>query len=198
MPFDHFDLISSCYNKTAQFSAPAALLALLALQPDDLLLDAGGGTGRVAEALHRMVKRVVVVDLSRGMLRHATDKDLVTTCAPVEHLPFPSNVFNRIIMVDALHHVSDQRQTVSELWRVLAPGGKMVIIEPDIHKFAVKMIAIGEKVLLMRSHFLPAERIIALFKDQNAHPRIIFSEFNVWVYAEKVSSTGATIPPILL
>ena len=197
MPFEHFDLIAGLYNRTAQFSAPASLLTLLELQPDHLLLDAGGGTGRVAEALCRLVRRVIVVDLSRGMLRHASYKDLATACAPVEHLPFTSSVFNRIIMVDALHHVSNQHQTISELWRVLAPGGRIVIIEPDIHKFAVKLIAIGEKVLLMRSHFLPVEKIIALFSNQKAQPRIVIDDFNVWVCAEKEGSSSASISPIL-
>jgi demethylmenaquinone methyltransferase/2-methoxy-6-polyprenyl-1,4-benzoquinol methylase len=100
-------------------------------------------------------------------------------------------------MVDALHHVSDQGQTVSELWRVLAPGGRLIIIEPDIHKFAIKLIAIGEKLLLMRSHFLPAERISALFANQNAQPQVIYDEFNVWICAEKINNTGALISPVL-
>jgi len=186
MPFDHFDLIAGLYNRTAQFSAPAPLLDLLALPHNGLLLDAGGGTGRVAESLRSMVRETVVADLSRGMLRHAADKGLEMACAPAEHLPFASSAFDRIIMVDALHHVFDQCQTITELWRVLAPGGRIVIIEPDIHKFMVKLIAIGEKMLLMRSHFLPAEKIAALFAYQNAHVRVISDEFNVWVCAEKV------------
>jgi demethylmenaquinone methyltransferase/2-methoxy-6-polyprenyl-1,4-benzoquinol methylase len=186
MPFDHFGWIASLYNRTAQFSAPAPLLSLLALPPDGLLLDAGGGTGRVAEALRSIVREVVVTDLSRGMLRHAADKGLATACAPVEHLPFASSAIDRIIMVDVLHHVFDQQQTVNELWRVLAPGGKIVIIEPDIHKFAVKLIAFGEKMLLMRSHFLPAEKIAALFAHKDAHVRVISDEFNIWVCTEKV------------
>jgi len=186
MPFDHFDLIAGLYNRTAQFSPPALLLDLLALPPNGLLLDAGGGTGRVAEALRSMVREVVVADLSRGMLRHAADKGLAMACTPAEHLPFASSTFDRIIMADALHHVFNQLQTVAELWRVLAPGGRIVIIEPDIHKFAVKLIAIGEKMFLMRSHFLPAEKIAALFAYQNTHVRVISDEFNVWVCAEKV------------
>jgi ubiquinone/menaquinone biosynthesis C-methylase UbiE len=185
MPFDHFDLIASFYNRKAIFSTPALLLDLLALQPDSLMLDAGGGTGRVAEALNNMVHDVVVADLSRGMLLHATDKGLAATCAPAEHLPFASNTFDRIIMVDALHHVFDQRQTVTELFRVLAPGGRVVIIEPDIHKFVVKVIAIAEKLLFMRSHFLPAENIAALFVNQNTQVRIVPFELNVWICAEK-------------
>jgi len=185
MPFDHFDLIAGLYNRAAQFSAPAPLLDLLALPPSGLMLDAGGGTGRVAEALRSMVREVVVADLSRGMLRHAADKGLATACALAEHLPFASSAFDRIIMVDALHHVFDQRQTATELWRVLSPDGRIVIIEPDIHKFAVKLIAIGEKMLFMRSHFLPAEKIAALFANQITHMGVFFDESNVWVWAEK-------------
>jgi demethylmenaquinone methyltransferase/2-methoxy-6-polyprenyl-1,4-benzoquinol methylase len=186
MPFDHFDLIAGLYNRTGQFNAPASLLDLLDLRPGDLLLDLGGGTGRVAKALCSFVRKVIVADLSRVMLRHAAVKDLATTCAPAELLPFASGAFDRIIMVDALHHVFDQRQTVAELWRVLAPGGRVVIIEPDIYKFMVKLIAIGEKMLLMRSHFLTAEQITALFSNQNSHVRVINDEFNVWVCIERV------------
>jgi ubiquinone/menaquinone biosynthesis C-methylase UbiE len=185
VPFDHFNLIAGLYNRTAKFSIPARLFDLFALPSEGLLLDAGGGTGRVAEVLRRMVKEVVVADISRGMLRFAVDKGLATACASAEHLPFASGTFDRIIMVEALHHVFDQRQTITELWRVLAPGGRIVIIEPDIHKFAVKLIAIGEKMLLMRSHFLPAEEIASLFANNNTHVRVISDEFNVWVGAEK-------------
>jgi ubiquinone/menaquinone biosynthesis C-methylase UbiE len=186
MPFDHFDIIAGIYNRTAQFSAPPELLEVLNLPFDGLLLDAGGGTGRVAESLRKMVRQVFVADISRGMLKHASVKSLLATCAPVEKLPFASGVIDRVIMVDALHHVFDQEQAILELWRVLAPGGRIVIIEPNIHKFGVKLIAVAEKILLMRSHFLPAERIVALFADQNPHIWIVSNEGNVWVCAEKV------------
>ena len=186
MPFDHFDMIAGVYNRTAQFFAPQALLDMLDLPFDGLLLDAGGGTGRVAESLRKMVRQVFVADISRGMLRHASEKNLASTCASVENLPFASGVINRIIMVDALHHVFDQQQAILELWRVLAPGGRIVIIEPDIHKFAVKVIAFIEKILLMRSHFLPAEKIAALFADLNPPITIVSDDRNVWICAEKV------------
>ncbi len=159
---------------------------MLDLPPNGLLLDAGGGTGRVAEALRNMVRRLWLLIFREVCYVHAVNKGLLTTCAPAELLPFASSTFDRIIMVDALHHVFDQRQTVTDLWRVLAPGGRIVIIEPDIHKFAVKLIAIGEKMLFMRSHFLPAEKIAALFANHNAYVRVIVNEFNVWICAEKV------------
>ena len=186
MPFNHFDLIAGLYNRTAQFCPSESLLEMLALPLNALLLDVGGGTGRIAEVFRRMVREVVVADTSRGMLRHAANKGLTTTCTPAERLPFASFVFDRIIMVDTLHHVFDQQQTILEIWRVLAPGGRIVIIEPDIGKFPVKLIATGEKILLMRSHFLSVEGITALFVNLDIDLKVSFNEFNVWVCAEKV------------
>ena len=186
MPFDHFDLIASFYDQFGTFRPSALLMNGLSLSPSCTLLDAGAGTGRVAAALRSLVRQVFVVDLSRGMLRRAAAKGLAAVCAPVETLPFPSGILDRIIMVDALHHVFDQRLTTRELFRVLSSGGRIVIVEPDIHKCSVKAIAIGEKVLLMRSHFLTGENIAALFTDPFAKTSVLYEGFNVICIVEKV------------
>jgi len=162
------------------------LSGLLSLSPNCLLLDAGGGTGRVAAALRSQVGNVIVADLSRGMLRHASAKGLATVCAPAELLPFPSGSFDRIILVDALHHVIDQGRTARELFRLLTPSGRLVIVEPDIRKPIVKVIAIGEKVLLMRSHFLTGDKIAALFVGMDAKIGLFYEELNVVCIAERV------------
>jgi ubiquinone/menaquinone biosynthesis C-methylase UbiE len=185
MPFDHFNLIAGCYDRAAQFTVTEPLLRLLALSSENILLDAGGGTGRVATALRGMVSNIVVADLSRGMLRRAANKGLATICTPLEYLPFSSGTFDRVIMVDALHHVFDQRLTAHELWRTLAPGGRILIIEPDIHQFVVKLLALGEKTLLMRSHFLPFEEITAFYVNFNAQISVVHSENDVIVLVEK-------------
>ena len=189
MQFDHFDLIAGVYDRAGQFIVTERLLGLLSLSPDLILLDAGGGTGRVAAALRGKVKETLVVDTSRGMLRSAAGKDLATACSQVEYLPFPSASIDRILMMDALHHVMDQRKTASELWRVLAPGGRILIVEPDIRKLSVKMIALGEKLLLMRSHFLNSGEIAALFKASDVKVEVFFDEFNIFFVAEKIRQT---------
>jgi ubiquinone/menaquinone biosynthesis C-methylase UbiE len=163
MPFDHFNLIAWFYDRAGEFIIYEPLLGLLALSPEDLFLDVGGGTGRVAAAIRGMVQKVFVVDVAWGMLRRATGKGLAVVCSPAESLPFPSESINRILIMDALHHVLDQRMVARELWRVLTPGGRILVVEPDIHKLSVKLLAIGEKLLLMRSHFLTKEEISSLF-----------------------------------
>ncbi len=149
------------------------------------MLDVGGGTGRVALALRSMVKNVFIVDVSNGMLRRAADKGLAAVHAPAESLPFPAGSVDRIIMMDALHHVKDQRQAAHELWRVLAPGGRILIVEPDIRKAYVKLIALGEKLLLMHSHFLTSQEICALFNEQNVMVEVVFNEFNIFLNISK-------------
>jgi demethylmenaquinone methyltransferase/2-methoxy-6-polyprenyl-1,4-benzoquinol methylase len=89
-------------------------------------------------------------------------------------------------MVDALHHVVDQGKTARELFRLLTPGGRIAVIEPDIHKPVVKIVALGEKMLLMRSHFLDGKKIVALFTDSEAKVSVFHEGYNVIAIAEKV------------
>lgn len=88
-------------------------------------------------------------------------------------------------MVDALHHVVNQAETASELWRVLKPGGRLLIEEPNFDLFRGKFIAYAEKLALMRSHFLSPEQIIALFDGKKADRRIELEEAMAWIIIDK-------------
>ena len=88
-------------------------------------------------------------------------------------------------MVDALHHVIDQAQTAKELFRVLRPGGRLVVEEPDIDTFGVKLIAVAEKLAGMRSRILNARKMAALFALPGAQVRVQKGRGTVWVVVEK-------------
>lgn len=48
-----------------------------------------------------------------------------------EELPLPDSSVDRILMVHALEFTENPRETLKELWRILAPGGRLVIVVPN-------------------------------------------------------------------
>lgn len=76
--------------------------------------------------------------------------------------------------------------TSAERWT--NSGGRLVIEEPDLRFFGVKLLALAEKFALMRSHFLSPPRIAELLGYSNAKVYIEMSarSVNAWVIAEKV------------
>ena len=183
---DHFGLLAPLYETFIQPKDPEELSTLTDCTTSSALLDAGGGTGRVAQFMLEKANPVVVADLSFKMLAEASQKEgLHPVCSPTETLPFPDNSFQCIIMVDALHHVIHHQRTINELWRLLAPGGTIVIEEPDVRTIPVILIAIAEKLALMRSHFLSPPRIAALFDFPDADLNIQKNTSTAYIIAKK-------------
>ena len=160
---DHFGLLAPFYERFIPPPDPMQLQTLLNLPTAGRMLDAGGGTGRVASLLQPMVGKLVLSDESGKMLKQAQTKGkLQPMLGRVERFPFPDNSFDRALVVDALHHFHNQEQAIAELLRVLKKGGRLVIEEPDIRRFAIKLVALAEKLALMGSHFHTPEEIAAI------------------------------------
>lgn len=183
----HFDFLAPFYDRAIPPPEPERLARLLRLPIAGALLEAGGGTGRVAARLAGQVGQLVVSDLSAQMLAEVRAKAL---CCPVqarvERLPFPDGFFDRVLVVDALHHFSDQPGGIADLVRVLKPGGRLVIEEPDIERSQVKLIALAEKLALMGSHFHSPEAIRDMLAAHGLSAIIERDELiTAWVVADK-------------
>lgn len=183
MGFDHFSAIAPIYARVT-YSKKEVMRELARLPVPGRLLDVGGGTGRVATAICEYVDDIIIADVSFGMLTHSPQTALKPVCGASEDLPFADNFFERVIMVDALHHVIDHARSAHEMLRVLKPGGVLVIEEPDIRTFGVKLIALAEKLLLMRSHFLSPAQIAGLFTT--AESEIRAADGTAWVLVNKI------------
>lgn len=180
--FDHFDAIAHLYDRLIRPRADDPLPGILAAQPSDFVLDIGGGTGRRAQALAGDGARVVVCDFSPRMARQAQGKGLAAAVGSVLRLPFPDDVAERVLVVDAFHHFVQpsaalaQPLAATELLRVLKPGGRLVVEEPDIRRSGVKLIALMERVLLMRSRFLTPDDLAAVFRAAGAQVIAVFDD----------------------
>ncbi len=183
---NHFDFAAPVYDRVIRGQSIDRLRALARLTTDDWLLDIGGGTGRIAQGLRPYVRGVCVLDRSSGMLREAASKGALAPCrAGAEALPFESGAFAKIVAVDAFHHIQEQAAAAQEFLRVLAPGGTLVIEEPDIRRASVKLVALGEAVALMRSHFLKPSALTRFFATAEVRIRVVEEAPNFWVVVEK-------------
>jgi demethylmenaquinone methyltransferase/2-methoxy-6-polyprenyl-1,4-benzoquinol methylase len=185
--FDHFDILAPLYDRLIRIPENDQLARVVGLPIAGRMLDAGGGTGRIAQQLVDRVGMMVISDISVNMLRQAHQKDGLC-CAvgsETEKIPFADASFERVIVVDAYHHLLDQAQSLREFWRVLAPGGRLVIEEPDIRRFGVKLLALAEKLALFRSHFECAEKIAATLETFGAKTDVQRDGITVWIVGVK-------------
>jgi ubiquinone/menaquinone biosynthesis C-methylase UbiE len=183
---DHFGLLSPFYDRVMRQPDPGPLLRRLGLPHAGALLEVGGGTGRVSSQLRPHIGRLVICDLSSRMLGQARSKgDARLVQSRAETLPFPEGSFDRILVVDALHHFADQPAAMRELARVLAPGGRLVIQEPDIRRLPVKLIALAETLALMNSHFFQPEEIRGMAGDANLEAWAEADGLAAWIVAQK-------------
>ena len=160
---DHFDLIASIYDRLIGPPDTERLQQLLNLPTDGWLLDGGGGTGRVSSRLNGLVGHIVVSDLSHR-----------------------DGFFDRVLVVDALHHFCDQGEAIEDLLRVLKPGGRLVIEEPDYNHEGIKLLAFAEKMLLMRSHFYTPKKIQKIIVSCGFSAKIEYDDrYTAWVVVEK-------------
>ena len=111
---------------------------LLKKHQPKLILDIATGTGDCAiEALSLNPEKIIGVDISEGMLsvgreklikKNLTDK-IQLISGDSEFLPFEDNFFDAVIVSFGVRNFENLEKGLSDMLRVLKPGGKVVILE---------------------------------------------------------------------
>ena len=101
------------------------------------VLDVGCGTGVFAARIRAALpeSKVWGVDLVRGMLNKGAERwrHLVGSVTPIqgdsERLPFADNSFDVVTCANSFHHYPHQHQAVAEMFRVLKPSGRIMMVD---------------------------------------------------------------------
>ncbi len=154
----HFDRWSETYENDSAArwlrEIQTQALAAVALTPSDVLLDLGCGTGAAVRDAAANVSRAVGFDLSPGMIAQARDRARAAGLENVEfhtgdvsgRLPFEDGAFTALVCTTAFHHFPSPRDTIEEMSRVLAPGGRVVIADANRRHPAVFALDLALRV----------------------------------------------------
>lgn len=117
------------------------LLRAAQLTGSERVLDAGCGAGHASAAVAPFAAEVTALDLSEAMLKQTAQlaaarglTNVTALQADVEAIPCADGVFDRVISRYSAHHWPDPSAALSEIWRVLKPGGMFIlgdIIAPE-------------------------------------------------------------------
>jgi ubiquinone/menaquinone biosynthesis C-methylase UbiE len=125
-----FDVIAEKYDQwydsaegVAIFNAELKCLQSINTRPEGRWIEAGVGTGRFASAMGIPEG----IDPSLQMLAIARKRGIRATAGSAEHLPFPDNTFDGILMVVTLCFINDAPNALSECRRILLPSGKFLL-----------------------------------------------------------------------
>jgi len=115
---------------------------LLHLVPKITIADLGAGEGLVSQLLARRAEKVICVDNSPKMVEFGVElarrngfTNLSYKLGDIEEVPLKDNSVDLALLSQALHHAQRPQAAVEEAYRILKPGGKLIVLDLLEHDF---------------------------------------------------------------
>jgi ubiquinone/menaquinone biosynthesis C-methylase UbiE len=116
--------------------------ALLLLMPPMAIADIGAGDGAFSLLLAQRARKVIAVDNSAKMIEVGREqahrlgvKNVEYRLGDMEEVPIKDENVDLVFFSQSLHHALHPKRAIAEAWRILKPGGRVVILDLVQHRF---------------------------------------------------------------
>jgi ArsR family transcriptional regulator len=141
---NYFDELAGKFGKSyvPGRSWKALAEALIKVMNYNVVADLGAGEGTLSQLLAQRAQKVIAVDISPKMvefgqalaLSHGLS-NLEFRLGEIEDVPIETKTVDLAILSQALHHAEDPSLALSEAYRILKPGGRLLILDLAKHSF---------------------------------------------------------------
>jgi ArsR family transcriptional regulator len=140
----HFNLVADRLGRNycpgRSWEAIGQMLFLLT--PRVRIADLGAGDGTLSRLLARQAESVHCVDNSprmvqvgRALAKKEQLRNLTYILGNIEKVPLPDRSIDLALLSQALHHAENPRLALAEAFRILKPGGRLLILDLRAHRF---------------------------------------------------------------
>ncbi len=152
------------------------------------IVDIGAGTGRLSLELLKRGASVTAIDVSEEMLailkkkaNRAEAARLSTLVGDAESIPVPDNTFDFVVAAFLIVHLKDPARFFDEAYRVLKPGGSLVVT--NINQKEAPEVKTKEGVIKIESYYHRPEKIRELLAELafGIDQEIMVKEGDTWV-----------------
>lgn len=140
----YFDELAGKFGKSyvPGRSWKALAEALIKVMNYDVVADLGAGEGTLSQLLAQRAKKVIAVDISPKMVEFGQNLarshglgNLEFRLGEIEDVPIETKTVDLAILSQALHHAEEPSRALSEAYRILKPGGRLLILDLAKHSY---------------------------------------------------------------
>jgi len=164
----------------------SVLEPIILLSDDMVLLDVGGGTGKITDTFSPEVNISILLDCSREMLNHSSSKLVNRIQADGTFIPLRSLCVDIVFLIHVLHHIDETYHEIvlKEVYRVLKLNGQCYLFDLYYpHTFLNNLYTKIEEFSVGKTYHKPSDSFCSLLETIGFHKiNRIYTDQKHWRY----------------